>query len=66
MSQREYLKALNTELQKLNEIIDWKILHDVQYRREARRHKMLLAQIRRDESRRRLSRMFRAFFPLWG
>lgn len=66
MSQREYLKALNAEVQKLNEVIDWKIVQDIDYRREARRHKALLARIRKDESRRRFSRVFRAFFPLWG
>ncbi len=65
MSQREYLKALNSEIQKLNEIIDRKILHDADYRREARRHKALLTQLRRDESRRRFSRLLRVFFPLW-
>ncbi len=65
MSQREYLKVLNKEIQKLNEIIDRKILDDCDYRREARRHKTLLAQLRRDESRRRFSRLLGAFFPLW-
>jgi hypothetical protein len=65
MSQREYLKALNSEIQKLNEIIDRKILQDADYRREARRHKALLAQLRRDESHRKFSRLVRVFFPLW-
>jgi hypothetical protein len=65
MSQREYLKALNSEIQKLNEIIDRKILQDADYRREARRHKALLNQLRRDESRRRLSNVFTAIFPMW-
>lgn len=65
MSQREYLKALNTEIQKLNEIIDRKILDDSDYRREARRHKTLLAQLRKDDSRRRLSNLLTNFLPMW-
>jgi hypothetical protein len=65
MSQRKYLKALNAEIQKLNEIIDWKILENVDYRREARRHKILLRQLRSDESRRKLSHFFALLFPLW-
>ena len=65
MSQREYLKALNIEIQKLNEIIDRKILDDADYRREARRHKTLLAQLRKGDSRRRLSNLLTSFLPMW-
>ncbi len=65
MSKREYLKALNEEISKLNEIIDRKIIQDANYRREARRHKNLLAQLRKDETRRSFSRLVRGFFPLW-
>jgi hypothetical protein len=65
MSKRQYLKALNAEIAKLNEIIDLKIIHDADYRREAHRHKNLLAQLRRDEVRRSTSRLFGMLFPLW-
>jgi predicted unusual protein kinase regulating ubiquinone biosynthesis (AarF/ABC1/UbiB family) len=65
MSQKEYLKALNSEIQKLNEVIDRKIIQDMDYRREARRHKTLLTQLRRDEARRKFSISFRALFPVW-
>lgn len=65
MSQREYLKALNFNIQKLNEIIDRKIMSDSDYRSEARRHKKLLAQLRKSESNRRFARLVRVFFPLW-
>ncbi len=64
MSKQEYLKALNVEIQKLNGIIDRKILQDADYRREARRHRHLLAQLRKEEARRSLFRAFRIFFPL--
>ncbi len=65
MSERAYLKALNKEIQKLNEVIDRKILADVDYHKEAKRHKRLLTQLRRDESRRRLSSFLWSFLPLW-
>jgi hypothetical protein len=63
MSKQEYLKALNFEIQKLNGIIDRKIIQDADYRREARRHRHLLAQLRKEEARRSLFRVFRLFFP---
>ena len=65
MSERAYLKALNREIQKLNEVIDQKILADVDYHKEARRHKRLLRELRRDESRRRFSSLLWSFLPLW-
>jgi hypothetical protein len=66
MSEREYVRALNEEIAKLNMIIDRKILHHHDYRREARKHKILLAQIRRNEARRSLGRLWDRFFPIWG
>jgi hypothetical protein len=66
MSEREYVRALNEEIAKLNMIIDRKILHHHDYRREARKHKILLAQIRRNEARRSLGRLWDRFFPVWG
>lgn len=65
MSKQEYLKALNSELQKLNGIIDRKILHDADYRREARRHRDLLARLRKEEARRSLSRLVQFFLPIF-
>jgi len=62
MSQHEYLRSINTEIQKLNGIIDRKILADSDYRKEARRHKQLLAQLRKEEARRSF---FRIFMPSW-
>jgi hypothetical protein len=61
MSKREYLRALNDEIQKLNAIIDTKIMRDDDYRREARRHKELLRQIRRENRSRRWARIFEGF-----
>lgn len=49
MSKQQYLKALNQEIQKLNGIIDHKIMYHHDYKRESRRHKELLRQIRKEE-----------------
>lgn len=64
MSQKEYVKALNNEIQKLNEVIDRKILGDTNYTRESRRHKALLTKLRKEEARRMMSRSFRLLFPV--
>ncbi len=58
MSQKEYIKALNKEIQKLNGIIDNKIMQHMDYSKEARRHKLLLQQIRREERRRCMRNFF--------
>lgn len=60
MSKQQYLKALNNEIQKLNGLIDTKILYGADYSREARRHKKLLKQLRRERGAQRE----RAFFSL--
>lgn len=65
MSKRQYIEALNKEIQKLNGVIDWKIMHASDYSREARRHRTLLSQLRREEARRSFFRVLRIFFPLW-
>lgn len=59
MSKREYLRALNNEIQKLNAVIDTKIMYESNYRREAKRHKELLRQIRRENRVRQLTRPFK-------
>jgi len=61
MSKQAYLKALNAEIQKLNGIIDTKILHGADYKREARRHKELLRQIRRENTDRSILSPFKMF-----
>jgi len=61
MSKHEYLKALNSEIQKLNTVIDTKIMHETDYKREARRHKELLRQIRREERSRTVFKLFSTF-----
>lgn len=65
MSKRQYLRALNAEIQKLNGIIDLKILHDRDYHREALRHKQLLREIRREETPRSLAFFARPLKTSW-
>jgi hypothetical protein len=65
MDKKGYLRILNEELQKLNGIIDYKIINDHDYQSDARRHKKLLQQIRREEAGKMLSRSFHLLIPRW-
>ena len=65
MSKKQYLKALNAEIQKLNGIIDAKIMYERSYHREARRHKKLLAELRREEMNRAFDNILSFFRPSW-
>lgn len=46
MSQIQYLKMLEKEIQKLNKVIDFKIIRGEDYKREARDHKLMLRRMR--------------------
>ena len=46
MSQTQYLKMLEREIQRVNKLIDFKILHGESYSKEARDHKLLLKKVR--------------------
>ncbi|MBI3306031.1 hypothetical protein HYZ82_02755 [Candidatus Nomurabacteria bacterium] len=46
MSQTQYLKMLEKEIQKINKKIDLKILQGESYWKEARDHKLLLKKVR--------------------
>ncbi len=45
MTQHKYVREMERELKKVNEIIDFKILHGFGYREETRIHKKLLHHI---------------------
>ena len=45
MSKHVLLKELKMELKKINADIDMKIIRGLSYRKEARRHKFIMAQI---------------------
>ncbi len=46
MSQKQYLKTVEREIQRINRIIDFKILRGEEYTKEARDHKLLLKKVR--------------------
>ena len=53
MTRHQYTQTLARELQKINERIDYKILHGQRYTDDSKRHKILLERFNRQ--RRRLS-----------
>lgn len=63
MSNKQYLRSLNLEIQKLNGIIDQKIINNYNYKKEALRHKKLLAEIRRNEVKRSIKDLFNILTP---
>lgn len=45
MTQKQYLKMLEKEIQKLNKVIDLKIMRGLDYRKEARDHRLMLRRM---------------------
>ena len=62
MSQSQYLKMLEREIQKINKKIDWKILQGLDYKKEAREHKLLLKKVRYNTKTSLSSRLVTLFF----
>jgi len=60
MSQKEYLKVLEREIQKLNHKIDLKIIKGEDYRKEAHDHKLILRKIRFNTRKTFFQRLFPA------
>lgn len=58
MSQTQYLKMLEREIQKINNRIDVKILQGEKYTKEARDHKLLLKKVRYHSRKSFFSRLF--------
>ncbi|OGI93679.1 hypothetical protein A3F97_01290 [Candidatus Nomurabacteria bacterium RIFCSPLOWO2_12_FULL_41_10] len=61
MSQAQYLKMLEKEIQKINKKIDLKIIQGEKYMKEAREHKLLLKKVRYHTRRNFFSRFFPSF-----
>ncbi|HEY4513375.1 MAG TPA: hypothetical protein VJH06_02580 [Candidatus Paceibacterota bacterium] len=59
MSQIQYLKMLEKEIQRINRKIDLKILEGKNYMKEAHEHKLLLRKVRYHSRR----SFFNRFFP---
>lgn len=62
MSQKQYLKIIERELNRINQEIDFKILRGEDYRKEARDHKLLLRKVRYHSK----PNLFRKFFPTFS
>ena len=62
MSQTQYLKMLEREIQKLNKRIDLKILQGQDYYKEARDHKLLLKKVRYHTKRSFMQKVVQVFF----
>ena len=62
MSQSQYLKMLEKEINKINKKIDLKILQGEAYFKEARDHKLLLRKVRYHTKRNLLQRIIHLFF----
>jgi hypothetical protein len=58
MSQTQYLKMLEKEIQKINHRIDLKIIQGADYKKEARDHKLLLKKVRYHTRKGWLNRLF--------
>jgi uncharacterized Rmd1/YagE family protein len=62
MSQNQYLKMLEKEIQKINKVIDRKIMRGEDYRREARDHKLMVRRMSYHTRRTFAQRMIHLFF----
>lgn len=58
MKKQEYVKIVERELQRVNKIIDYKIIHGIEYAREARDHKLLLRKMRQHTGRSFFQKLF--------
>lgn len=47
MSRDQYIKILESQLRRLNEVIDYKIMNRESYSKEARQHRELLIRIKK-------------------
>ncbi|OGI67994.1 hypothetical protein A2732_01705 [Candidatus Nomurabacteria bacterium RIFCSPHIGHO2_01_FULL_40_10] len=64
MSQKQYLKLVEKEIQRVNKIIDQKIIKGENYWKEAKDHKLLLRKIRFHERRSFFRRLFPTFLSI--
>lgn len=62
MSQKQYVKMLEKEIQKINKKIDLKILQGEKYAKEARDHRLLLRKVRYNTKKSFTERIIHLFF----
>jgi len=63
MTQTQYLKMLEKEIQKINKQIDLKILRGEEYWKEARDHKLMLRRMRYHQRQNFMKSFFKRIFP---
>jgi hypothetical protein len=61
MSQKQYFRTIEKEIQRINRIIDLKIVRGLDYTREARDHKLLLKKVRFYNRQNFFKRLFPSF-----
>lgn len=61
MSQIQYLKMLEREIQIVNKKIDWKIIQGRDYLKEAKEHKLLLQKVRYHSRKNFFAKLFPSF-----
>lgn len=62
MQKQEYLKILEKEIQKINKVIDQKIINGEEYFREARDHKLLIKKVRAHQKTPFINKFFPSIF----
>jgi hypothetical protein len=66
MSQKQYLKMLEKEIQNINKKIDMKIVRGEEYWKEARDHKLLLKRMRSFQRKSLFKNITQRFFPTFA
>ncbi|HNW71359.1 MAG TPA: hypothetical protein PKZ36_01390 [Candidatus Paceibacterota bacterium] len=66
MSQKQYLKMLEKEIQKVNRQIDLKIMRGEEYHKEARDHKLMLRRMRYLKRQNFFKSLTWKFFPIFS
>jgi hypothetical protein len=66
MSQKQYLKMLEREIQKINQTIDLKIIRGENYSKEARDHRLLIRKVRYNARRSFFKSLTEKFFPTFA
>ncbi len=62
MNHQEFVRIIEKELQRVNKVIDYKIIHGEDYYRESRDHKILLRKMRQHTQKGFLSRFMPRVF----
>jgi len=62
MTRSQYIARLRKQLTHINQVIDYKIMHDMRYQAESRKHKLIVQRIREQTRQKYFGRLFPALF----